>query len=474
MSYCSLHNHTEYSNLRLVDSINKVNKLIDRAVELNLTGLAITDHEALCSHVKAIKYRKKLLEQKKIDENFKLILGNEIYLINNRQDYIENYDSSIHKFFHFLLLAKDKKGYEALKILSSIAWTQSFSKSKMERVPTELQELKEVMKDYKGHVIASSACLGGYIPFLILKGEKVKDENEKYECKYLIDKFIKECINIFGKDDFYLEMQPSFEKDQIIVNKTLKNIATAYNLKTIFTTDSHYLSKNDRFVHKAYLNSKDGEREVDSFYASTYMMSLNEIKEYMNYFDDEYIDYMVQNTIEIQNKCENYDLYKPQFVPTIEGLIELKIYEKDIKDYEYLEKMYHSKSLQDRYWVCYCINSMKEKKLYSKNYLIRLNAEAKELWLISDRLGIRMTTYYNTMQTIINLVWDKGDSVVGPARGSATGFLSCYLLEITQVNPMIWSLPLWRHLSSTRPELPKLYWAVVKKEREPFYLMGVA
>ena len=94
MSYCSLHNHTEYSNIRLLDSINKVNRLIDRAIDLKLTGLAITDHEALCSHVKAIKYRKKLLEQKKIDENFKLILGNEIYLIDNRQDYIENYDAT--------------------------------------------------------------------------------------------------------------------------------------------------------------------------------------------------------------------------------------------------------------------------------------------------------------------------------------------------------------------------------------------
>ena len=111
---------------------------------------------------------------------------------------------------------------------------------------------------------------------------------------------------------------------------------------------------------------------------------------------------------------------------------------------------------QDRYWVNECLNSLESKNLLNDLYLKRLDDEAKELWNISTNMGLRMTSYYNTMKFIIELTWDKGDSLVGPARGSATGFLSCYLLGITQLDPIQWNLPHWRHLTETRPELPKL------------------
>lgn len=113
MSYFSCHNHTDYSNLRLLDSTNKVEELIDRAIELGLTGVAITDHEVLSSHVKANKYRKKLIENEIIDEDFVIAFGDEIYLVENLE--------KKQQYYHFLLIAKDDKGYEQLTKISSQA-----------------------------------------------------------------------------------------------------------------------------------------------------------------------------------------------------------------------------------------------------------------------------------------------------------------------------------------------------------------
>ena len=112
--YFGAHNHTMYSNLRLIDCINKPKDLIDKAIELGLSGIAITDHEALCSHMEVNQYMKKVHEK---NPNFVIALGNEIYLVDNR--------ASGQDYYHFIITAKNKKGYRALKELSSIAWYNS-------------------------------------------------------------------------------------------------------------------------------------------------------------------------------------------------------------------------------------------------------------------------------------------------------------------------------------------------------------
>ena len=122
MAFAELHAHSEYSNVRLIDSTIKVEKLIDHAIEMGLSGLAITDHDALCAHVKAIRhYTKRVKERTDLSENFKFILGNEIYLINE-SDYGETT-----KFYHFILIAKDKTGHRQLRELSTRAWGRMYS-----------------------------------------------------------------------------------------------------------------------------------------------------------------------------------------------------------------------------------------------------------------------------------------------------------------------------------------------------------
>ena len=116
-----LHNHTDHgSNLRMLDCINKVPALIDRAVELQAYGLAVTDHESLSAHVQALKYVKEGKEKGTIPEDFKLILGNEIYLVNSLEEVRNNYISKETQFWHFIILAKDLVGHKQLRELLSL------------------------------------------------------------------------------------------------------------------------------------------------------------------------------------------------------------------------------------------------------------------------------------------------------------------------------------------------------------------
>ena len=147
-----IHSHTMYSNLRLLDSINRPKNLINRAIELGLSGICITDHESLSSHIEVNMYAKELLNKEET-KDFKVVLGNEIYLTGTRDNG--------QKYYHFILLAKNREGYQALKELSSKAWMNSYWDRGLERVPTLYNELKDMLQKYPNSLIGTTACLGG-------------------------------------------------------------------------------------------------------------------------------------------------------------------------------------------------------------------------------------------------------------------------------------------------------------------------
>ncbi len=465
MSIVYCHNHTDGgSNLRLTDCTVKVDKLIDRAIELNSLGVAITDHESLSMHIQAIQHYKKCKEKGLIDESWKLILGDEIYMVDDKYCVKENYISGNTKFYHFILLARDKEGHKQLREISSKAWDNLYSTGQMERTPIGKSDIEKIIKE--NHIIGSTACLGGEFAQLVLK---LVDAEEKQNLSLInsikldINDFIEWCISVFGKEYFFIEIQPSEMYEQIAFNKKAIQIAKAYDLKWIVTTDTHYLKKEDRKVHAAYLNSKDGDREVESFYSSTYMQTIDEIKSYLSYLDLEDIQLAINNTLHIGQLIENYDLKSNIIVPKIklpsfrvEHLFE-QVYDK----YEYIKNFAYSDDEQDRYLLKLIEDGFRAKiwtDALSKDYfykvLDRINIELKELWEITSVINTKLSSYYITTREIINIMWNEGDSLVGVARGSVTGFLICYLLEITQMNPLTWNLPHWRHLTSTRPEMP--------------------
>ena len=183
-------------------------------------------------------------------------------------------------------------------------------------------------------------------------------------------------------------------------------------------------------------------------------MSQDEAIEYLSpAFELEEIQEMAKNTNEIQSKIEFYDLAKEQVIPIV-----------DVKDYpiimsstgyEFIDKMLVSENKQDRYWINFCLEELKNKGLYNEVYLDRLNTEVDIVDFISQRLGQSLPAYFNTLQSYINIFWECG-SILGPGRGSAVGFLSNYLLGITQLDPVKWDLPYWRFLNKERAEMPDI------------------
>lgn len=454
MSYTSLHNHTEYSNLRLLDCINKVEDIIQYAHDIGLKGMAITDHEALSAHIKALRYYK---QKKKDDEtwnDFKLILGNEIYLCRNGLS-AETYEKG-EKFPHFILLAKDEIGHGQLRELSTRAWKHSFTMF-LTRTPTYYQDVEEIVKRNPGHLVASSACIGGWLGICKMNG-----------AEHNAIAFIKWCKELFG-DDFYLELQPARYQEQIEYNKWLIWLSKETNTKCIITTDSHYLKKEDREVHASFLNSKDGDRETAEFYQYTYMMTPEEIISLMNdYIEEDVLKEMLENTNEINDKITVYDLAQPQIVPHLSDdrvkHPEWKIWFSAFKirdKFEYLNKYYNSPSEDDRYMLYLGLMKLHEMDLPQEKkdqYLERLEQELTECWLVSERLGQPISSYLLMVRNIIQIMWNKAESLVGISRGSAGVMLINYLIGVTQMNPLEQGvyLPHWRFLERNKIELPDI------------------
>jgi DNA polymerase-3 subunit alpha len=448
------HSHTEYSNIRLLDCINKPKNLIDRAIKLGLCGIAITDHECLSGSVKINKIAEEI---RKDNPNFKVAIGNEIYLVEDR--------TPKQKYYHFILIAKNKTGFQALKELSSYSWMNSYSDRGLERVPTLYSELHAIVKKYPNSLIATTACLGGEVSSLtneLIAAEKIGDTNSAKALKQRICDFISFCINLFG-EDFYIECAPGRSKEQVEVNKRLVSLANAFNVKMVIGTDAHFLSKEDRYVHKSYLNSKEGDREVDAFYEFSYLQTEDEIKENLSYsIIDEY-EKMVQNSYEIYEKIENYSILHKQTIPKVEvkdyprkSWITVNGKGEDNNKYPILSQMLKSEDKIERYWVNECINKMYELGILdgedAEVYLARLEEEADIKRTIGEKLETNMFAYPVTLQHYVDLFWECG-SMVGAGRGSSCSGLNHYLLGITQLDPIEWDLPFWRYLNKERTEL---------------------
>lgn len=433
MQRIDCHNHTMFSSIRLIDAISTPESLIRRAIDLGLKGVAITDHEVLSAHPRAIKFFESI---KKDNPDFKLILGNEIYLVDERPN---------DDHYHYVLLAKNAVGHKVLRILSTLAWMNSYYAKRLERVDTLKSDLERYVKKYPNCLIASTACIGGELGKRILAmdaAERKGDLYAKTEEYNKIVEFITWNKNLFG-DDFYLEVQPGVSKEQIIVNQRIRKIADFFNVKVIATSDSHYLKPEDRYVHKAFLNSKEGDREVDAFYADAYLHSNEEMIEKftLSDFEEEYVKNLFNNSLEIYDKIETYSLFHTQQIP----MVNVKKYPKVESNlgYETLDYLSNSDDEIDRYWVNECIRELKNRDKYNGTYLSRLEEEAKVKKIIGEKLDTNIFAYPITLQYYINKFWELG-STVGAGRGSSCSGLNHWLLGVTQLDPIEWNLPFWR------------------------------
>lgn len=467
--YFGMHNHTQYSNITTgLDCINKLPDLVKRAKELGMSGIAITNHDNLSEVIEINRMQKKLRDDK---DDFVLAIGNEIYLIDEFDPEVKTRQ----KYFHFILIAKDKIGYDAIIELSSRAWYRSAVQWGRRRVPTLKTDIEEVIAKAKGHIVATTACLGGEFPTLLNNGENQKARE-----------FLRWCQEQFGYDDFYIELQPSDSPDQKKFNKA----ALEFDANFIIATDAHYQSKEDFPIFEAFLRSQQETREVQEYYAYARMMGEDEIFPLMRDcgLTDEQITRCLENTVEVGLQIGFYDLAQDPKIPKVElPEIELRLEKKQIEslnNYPTLKWALESEDYQTVYCIRYCLNMVRARNLWNDKYLSRLEEEFDTFKYQSEAFHDNFFAYFNTMQHYLEMAWSI-DCAVGPSRGSASGSLLCYFMDVVQCDPIQYNLPFWRFANKVRTspldidtdfqpsKRPELF-AAIRKERGELGMTQVA
>ena len=496
--YFSIHAHSEYSNLKVIDSTNRFSRMMDYAWDIGLSGIAMTDHDCISGAIKYIKTFKKKINKEwcKVHEDwpadkpfpsiaemaeeldFKPILGNEIYL--SEEGLCEENMYSGH-FWHLILLAKDAEGFKQIKQLSSAAWRRAWFRAIL-RTPTYPSDLFKFVQG--GHLIASTACLGGYTAWcwkqIQLGGyeelmpwetpEEVQNQSNTEFYLAKLDNHLAAMTELFGEGNFFIELQPNegaYGKEQNDYNKFM--IERYWGIYPfIFSTDAHFLNKDEREIHKAFLNSKSSsDREVDSFYRYAYIMSQQEVRDLMPYVTDEMFMEMVNNTKKIADMCQFYELEQPKVIARVE-YEHMDEYEEDLAFFEELDRESHpflshylfgEDSEADKYLGRLIAHGFVQKYKDEWDIDTYFNRLEEELWTIktiSDNINQPMSDYFITMSKMVDLMWDAG-SLVGPSRGSAGAMLLNYLIDITQMDPIALDLPfVWRFMHPSRPDYPDI------------------
>ena len=420
--------------MRLRDCIIKIPDLLKYAKELGHSVVAITDHESMSGWMK--------IEQEAINyPDLKIIRGNEIYLCRNGlngQNFVNGQD----KYYHFILLAKDLIGAHQIMEISTRAWKRSYMGRGMRRVPTYYQDLIDIIQANPGHVIGSSACLGGALPTQLLKvKELLKEDKEKAnKLQNKIYLWIRQMINIFGRDNFYFELQPSETPEQTYVNRKLVDLSKELNIPYIITCDSHYLKKEDAPIHKAFLNSQNGDREVDAFYKTTYLMGTEELVSKLSNLTTEEIQAGFDTIKKIEQQCQDFSLKRPLKIPQLPWRA-VKSHRKDcVSWYERIPslKLFNeSDYIGDQILVDNIVEKLltKPEEFQNQQTYEAIEDNLQKTWESSVVNKTHWSAYFLNLQKIIDSCWDAG-TLVGPGRGSGVGFILLYLLDITQINPL--------------------------------------
>lgn len=403
MSFVHLHNHTHYS---LLDGLTNIDDFIKKAKEQGSPALAITDHGVMYGAIEFYKKCKKA--------GIKPIIGVELYLApNSRHDKNTKEDA---RNFHILLLAKNNIGYQNLIKLVSLAHLEGFYYKP--RVDWELLE------KYHEGLIASTACLGGEISSLILA-----DRLEQAKKRIL------DYNNLFGQDNFYLEIMDHPELDgQEKVNKQLIKFSKELNVPLIATNDIHYLDREDDDAQDILLclqNKKKLEDNDRMKMKGNGNYSCRDPKELMEVFKD--VPEAISNTVKIAEMCDLEiplgEIHLPHFeVP--EGYDQFSYLRKICEDG--LSLRYPDKNEQE-------MEEIKKRLEY-------------ELEVIN---GMGWPSYFLIVADFIS--WAKKNKiVVGPGRGSAPGSIVCYLSGITNIDPIKYELLFERFLNPERISMPDI------------------
>ena len=408
MSFVGLHIHSDYS---LLDGASQLPALVDRAVELNMPAIALTDHGVMYGAIELIKICRK--------KNIKPIIGNEMYVING--DIKEN---KRHRRFHQVVLAKNTQGYKNLVKLTSISSLKGIQGNGIFARPCIN---KPLLQQYHEGLIVTSACLGGEIPQAILKNDLTQAR-----------KVAKWYQDLFG-EDYYLEIQDHGSVQDRMVNVEIVKIARELGINIIATNDSHYISCFDVEAHDALLCIQTGKLITDEkrlrYSGTEYLKSADEMRLlFRDHLPDEVIDEAISNTLAVADKIKPYEILGEPRIP------DYPVPPGHTAD-SFLEEL-SWKGLLER---LKCQTREEIEPFYKK----RLEYELKMM----QRMGF--STYFLVVWDYIKYARDQGIPV-GPGRGSAAGSLVAYSLQITNIDPVHHGLLFERFLNPERKSMPDI------------------
>jgi DNA polymerase-3 subunit alpha len=432
MSYAGLHVHTHYS---LFDGIATPQEYVDRAVELGMPAIAITDHGSLSGHREMYRAAK--------EAGIKPILGIEGYICKDRLDHEEKDKTDLLNlnYNHLVILAKNSKGLENLNKLNEIAWTDGFYKKP--RIDWN------ILAEYKEGLVITSGCLSGVLA-------KAIEANELAYAK----EHIKWCKDTFG-DDYYIEVMPHNPAE---VNQMLLDLADEFGITPVVTPDCHHADTSQKEIQelKLILNSYSNKTEKDvSYEKSKKYDNLMDRLDYLygadrqmtfNKFDIHLLsDEEMRNAMKAQG-IDREDMYEA----TLE--IVNKVEDYDIQDYRDLLPVQYQDP--DGELLSLALEGLKAKGLdQSQEYIDRLN---EELTIIKDK---SFGPYFLVVRSMI--AWAKKEGImVGPGRGSSAGSLLCYALEITDIDPIEHGLLFFRFINPERNDFPDIDTDIQDSRRE--------
>ena len=406
-NFVHLHLHTEYS---LLDGVGRIEEYLERAKSLNMKAIAITDHGNMYGAIEFYKCAMK--------KGIKPIIGIEAYVSEFEMEKKEG------RNFHLILLAKNLTGYKNLLKISSVGFLKGFYYRP--RVD------KEFLKKHSEGIIALSACMQGEVSRAILENEKEK----------IIDEKITSYIEIFGKENFYLEVQGNGVEGQRELNKELQRYSKKHELKCVATNDTHYVYEGDHVLQDLVICIQTGAKVSDTnrMKIETKELFLKSRMEIINSLGEEFID-AIDITEEIAEKC-NLNL----------EFGELKFPKYEIPNCvktpgEFLRKIVY-KGLSQRY-----PSGLSEELLKRVEY---------ELDVI---LKMGYEEYFIVVWDFIS--YAKGKNIpIGPGRGSAAGSLVAYALKITDLDPIKYNLIFERFLNPERISMPDIDIDICQERRE--------
>ena len=400
MSFTHLHVHTEYS---LLDGSSKIKELVQRVKDLGMDSLAITDHGVMYGVIDFYRAAKEV--------GIKPILGCEIYVTLGSRLEKETGKSRYH---HLVLLAENDTGYHNLMKIVSRGFTEGFYyKPRVDY---------EVLEKYHEGIIALSACLAGEVSSLLNQGfyEEAKKSALHLE-------------SIFGKGNFFLEMQDHGIEAQQVVNQGMMRLHKDTGIALVVTNDIHYVYEEDAKAHDILLCIQTGKKVADEnrmrYEGGQYFAKSEEqMKELFPYALE-----AIENTHKIAERCNVEIVFGEQKVPKFDV-------PEGYDAYSYLTKL--------------CEEGLK--KRYG-------DLEVKEGVCLKERLEYELTTIKNMGYVdYFLIVWDfikyaKDHQIaVGPGRGSAAGSIVSYCLEITDIDPIRYNLLFERFLNPERVSMPDI------------------